>query len=153
VFGLQGWVRLFSYTEPREAILDHRHCLLKRDGEWTALDWQDGKRHGKQVIAHIRGVDDRDLAEALVGADIGIRRAQLPAIGDGQYYWSDLENLDVVSESGRRLGKVSHLLSTGANDVLVVMGEKEILIPFVTGLYIKDVDLQEGVIRVDWEWD
>jgi 16S rRNA processing protein RimM len=77
----------------------------------------------------------------------------LPDTVRGEFYWTDLEGLQVVHSDGRTLGKVAHLLATGANDVLVVRGDQEILIPFVQGEVIKDVDLAAGVINVDWEWD
>jgi len=153
VFGVDGWVKLFSYTEPREAILGYRSCLLQQGDTWQALIWKQGKRHGKTVIARIEGIDDRDSAEILVGADIGIWRADLPEAGDDNYYWADLEGLTVINKDGDKLGVVASLLATGANDVLVVKGDREILVPFVTGQYVLDVDLAAGVIRVDWEWE
>lgn len=152
VFGVAGWVKLFSHTDPREAILNYRHCLLQRDGEWVETRWDQGKRHGKTVIAHFVGVDDRQSAERLVGLGIGIWRQDLPQAGADSYYWADLQGLTVIAKDGQNLGSVAYLIATGANDVLVVRGDQEILIPFVTGRYILDVDLATGVIRVDWEW-
>lgn len=152
VFGVAGWVKLFSYTDPREAILGYRHCLLQRDGKWTENRWDQGKRHGKTVIVHFNGIDDRQSAACLVGLRIGIWRHDLPQAGGGSYYWADLEGLTVIAKDGQELGAVAYLIATGANDVLVVQGDQEILIPFVTGKYILGVDLAAGVIRVDWEW-
>jgi len=78
----------------------------------------------------------------------------MPEPAEGAYYWSDLEGLTVEEKRGNVLGTVAYLLDTGANDVLVVRhGDQEILIPFVTGQVVTDVDLVNGVIRVDWEWD
>jgi 16S rRNA processing protein RimM len=153
VYGVKGWIRVHSYTEPREAILDYEDWLLLRDDDWQSVNIVEGKRHGKTVIARIDGVDDRDDAAAYVGNDIGVPRERLPDTGRGEFYWADLEGLQVVHIDGRILGKVAHLLATGANDVLVVKGDQEILIPFVQGEVIKDVDLAAGVINVDWEWD
>lgn len=164
VFGVRGWVRLYSYTDPREAILAYRGCLARRDGAWTAIEWQEGKRHGKSVVAKLKGVDDREAASGWIGTEIAIPRQQLPEADAGHYYWSDLDGLTVVASDGRELGKVTHLLETGAHDVLVIRkvngpaageknGEQELLIPFVMDRYILDVDLAAGRIRVDWEWD
>ena len=145
---------MFSYTQPREAILDYDRWYLKQKGDWQATAISEGKRHGKTVIAHLDGVDDRDKAAALIDCDIAVDRDSLPAAEDGSYYWADLEGLRVVHQDGTELGSVSHLMETGANDVLVVRQEdQEVLIPFVTGDVIKDVDLDNGVISVDWEWD
>ena len=82
-----------------------------------------------------------------------MRRKQLPAAQPGEYYWSDLQGLEVVTLQGESLGTVDHLLETGANDVLVVTGERERLIPFVLGQVVDDVDLERGEIRVDWDRD
>lgn len=117
------------------------------------LSLEEGKKHGKTVIARLRGVTDRDAAAEYVGIDIGIARDDMPALEQDEYYWADLEGLEVWQVDGRLLGTVDHLLATGANDVLVVKGEEEILIPFVTNEVVKDVDLATGVIRVDWEWE
>ncbi len=153
IFGVRGWVKVFSYTEPREAILDYGRWLLSKDGGWREAKLAEGKRHGKTVIARIEGVNDRDEAETLIGIDIGVPREELPEAEAGQYYWADLEGLEVVRRDGSRVGTVAELLETGANDVMVVRGEREILIPFVMDRVIVDVDLAEGVITVDWDWD
>lgn len=153
LYGVKGWVKVHSYTEPREAILDYKDWLLLRDGDWQSVRLVEGKRHGKTVIARLEGVNDRDVAATYVDDDIGVPREQLPDAGRDEFYWADLEGLQVVHQDGRVLGKVAYLLATGANDVLVVKGDQEILIPFVQGEVIKDVDLAAGVINVDWEWD
>ena len=144
LFGVRGWVKVHSYTEPREAVLDYRDWLLNRDGEWQPIGLAEGRQHGKSVIARLAGVDDRDAA---------VDRDALPDAEEGHYYWADLEGLTVVHKDGTELGRVAYLMATGANDVLVVDGAAERLIPFVPGTVILDVDLAAGVIRVDWEWD
>jgi len=152
-FGVRGWVKVYSYTDPREAVLDYGNWLVGRAGEWRPLALIDGKRHGKTVIAKLEGIDDRDDAAALIDCEIGIRREDLPEPDEGKFYFSDLEGLRVEHIDGKRLGRVAHVLETGANDVLVVRdGETERLIPFVADSVIRDVDLAGGVIHVDWEW-
>jgi 16S rRNA processing protein RimM len=153
VFGVKGWVRVYSHTEPREAILDYKNWLLNRDGKWLSVRVEDGKPHGRAVIAKLKDTDDRDAAAALLNVDIAVSRDDMPQTKADEYYWADLEGLKVVDRDGRRLGKVSYLMATGANDVLVVDGDRENLIPFVMGDVILDVDLDAGVIHVDWEWD
>jgi 16S rRNA processing protein RimM len=153
LFGVQGWVKVFSFTEPREAVLEHGQWLLGSEGDWESVRIAEGKRHGKGVIARLDGVDDRDVAAGLIGRDIGVPRDTLPEAAPGEYYWADLEGLRVCHKDGRELGAVGHLLETGANDVLVVRGDTERLIPFVMDRVILDVDLDRGVITVDWEWD
>jgi 16S rRNA processing protein RimM len=153
LFGVRGWVKVYSYTEPREAVLDYREWLLCRDGYWQSVKLAEGRRHGKAVIARLAGIAERDAAAELLGSDIGVDRDTLPDPGEGRYYWADLEGATVVHKDGTELGKVARLMATGANDVLVVDGPVERLIPFVPDTVILDVDLDAGIIRVDWEWD
>jgi len=153
LFGVRGWVKVFSYTEPRDAILEYRRWYLSKDGSWQPQALQEGRRQGKSIVARLDGIDDRDAAEGLIGCAIAVDRNDLPAADDGTWYWADLEGLDVVHRDGTRLGKVAYLLETGANDVLVTNGDRERLIPFVADEVILDVDLDKGVITVDWEWD
>ena len=153
LFGVRGWIKVYSYTEPREAVLNYKDWLLARDGEWQRVELADGKRQGKAVIARLEGIEDRDAAAELIGSEIGVDRDALPEPEEGHYYWADLEGLTVVRRDGTDLGKVTYVMATGANDVLVLDGPAERLIPFVPGTVILDVDLAAGVIRVDWEWD
>ena len=152
-FGVKGWVKVFSHTEPREAILEYPNWSLKRGDSWQAVRLEDGKPHGKSVIAKLADVEDRDAAAELLDVVISVSREDLPQTKTGEYYWADLEGLQVIHRDGRSLGKVSYLMATGANDVLVVNGKDECLIPFVMGDVILDVDLARGRISVDWEWD
>ena len=155
LFGVKGWVRVYSYTDPVDGLLAYSSCLLKGRTGWDSARIAEGQRHGKGIIVRLRGINDRDQAAALVGQDIAVSRDQLPDPEDGSYYWADLVGLAVEQTDGTPVGRVDHLLATGANDVLVVRAEeaeKEILIPFLTESVIKNVDLAEGRIVVDWEW-
>jgi 16S rRNA processing protein RimM len=153
LFGVRGWVKVFSYTQPREAILDYRRWFVGRQGQWQRMDVCEGQRHGKAVIARLEGIEDRDQAARLIESEIAVSRQDLPEAEEGSYYWADLEGLQVVHRDGTVLGTVGYLIETGANDVLVTEGDKERLIPFVAGEVILDVDVDKGVITVDWEWD
>ena len=124
---------------------------MKRDGEWQQQQVAEGGRHGKGVIARLVGCDDREHARLLMGCEIGIYRDQLPETRPGEYYWSDLHGLNVVTLDDDSLGVVDHLIETGANDVLVVKGERERLIPFVMGNIVRRVDLGGGEIQVNWD--
>jgi len=144
---------VFSYTEPREALLQYKGLLLGRNGDWQSVKVAEGQRHGKSVILRLEGHDDRDQAAALIGTEIGADRSALPEPEEGHYYWSDLTGLTVVHRDGTELGKVKEVLETGAHDVMVVQGEQERLVPFVMDAVVLDVDLTQKVINVDWEWD
>ncbi|MDE2195804.1 MAG: ribosome maturation factor RimM [Gammaproteobacteria bacterium] len=151
LFGIKGWVKLLSWTEPREQIIEYRPWQLLLEGEWRERAVAEGRAHGKSVIVRFEGVTDRDQAAVLLGAEIAVRRDQLAATRPGEYYWADLVGLEVRLADGRVLGRVADLMETGANDVLVVEGERQRLIPFIRGQVIKDVDLDAGLIRVDWD--
>ncbi len=151
LYGVRGWVKILSHTEPRDNLLQFDHWLVGDDERWEPARPADGRSHGKGVVVRIEGYGDRDSAAALVGKAIAVERDQLPDLQDGDYYWTDLEGLQVRTRTGIDLGRVDHLLATGANDVLVVCGERERLIPFVLGSVVTRVDLAEGWLEVDWD--
>ncbi|MGJ0428314.1 ribosome maturation factor RimM [Methylobacter sp.] len=151
VFGVKGWLKVFSFTDPRENILSYSPWLLKKGGEIKQLDVIDGALHGKAVIAQLDDIIDRDQAAGFVGWDIFITHNQLPETTEGEYYWSDLVGLKVETVEGVQLGVVDSLLETGANDVLVVQGERERAIPFLQGETIINIDLDAGTMIVDWD--
>ncbi len=152
IHGVEGWVKLESWTEPRLRIFSYRPWRLTLAGSEFEVAAAQGHEQGKGMVARLPGYDDRDAAAKLIGATIQVPRSALPKPRRGEYYWSDLEGLAVVNVDGVDFGKVSHLFSTGANDVLVVQdGIRERLIPFVTGQFVKEVDLKAGRITVDWD--
>ncbi len=153
LFGVKGWVKVHSYTDPRQGILDYDEWLLKRNGSWTRKAILEGKRQGKTVIARLEGIDDRDTAAEWIESDIAIYRDALPEPDEGSFYWTDLEGCNVVTPGGQTLGNVARVLETGAHDVLVVEGEIERLIPFVMNDVIVSVDVDQKSIIADWEWE
>jgi 16S rRNA processing protein RimM len=151
VHGLKGWIKVHSWTQPREAIFAYQPWLLGE--ERREIRVRDKRLQGKTLLAELPGVEGRDEAAALVGASIVVRRDQLPELPAGEYYWSDLIGLSVETLSGEALGRVERLLETGANDVLVVQGDRERLIPYVPSRYVVRVDLDQRRIVVDWNAD
>lgn len=150
VYGVHGWVKVFSDTSPPSNILQYRQWYLQRDGRWEQHGLADGRSHGKGIVARLAGCDDRDRAALLIGADIAVRRDQLPSVEEGEYYWADLEGLKVQTLDGVDLGRIDYLFQTGANDVMVVKGERQRLLPFIDTV-VRDVDLRAGVMVVDWD--
>lgn len=153
IYGVKGWVKVFSYTRPRENILKYRQWYLRMDGIWKPYQVTEGHMSGQAVVAKFAGLDDRDLARKFIGVDIAVMRSALPELKEGEFYWADLEGLDVVNVEGVALGQVDHLLATGASDVMVVRGDQERLIPYVRGQVVKDVDMVARRITVDWPAD
>lgn len=153
LFGTHGWVKAFSYTRPRENLLDYTTWYLRNGRSWQAYALGAAKRHGSGLIASLNGVEDRDTAATLLRCDIAIERQQLAVPATGEYYWADLIGLHVVNREGEPLGRVAGLIDTGANDVLRVEGLVQRLIPFVEGVYIDEINWEAAEIRVDWHVD
>jgi len=149
VHGIKGWVKVHSWTRPMEAILGYQPWLLGEDKKPVKII--DGRKQGKGLVALLPGFNDREQATTLVGQQIFVGRDQLPATAADEYYWSDLEGLEVHTTDGEVLGRVERLMETGANDVLVIRGQREHLVPFVQGQYVTSVDLEGGLIIVDWD--
>lgn len=162
-YGIKGWVNIYSYTHPVTNILQYQPWYLAtRQSNSGKNDWQavriiSGRPHGKQVVAQIEGCDDRNKAELYRGLEIAIDRSQLPEADPDEHYWVDLIGLKVVTLSGVELGEVDSLLETGANDVLVVKdpskADKEHLIPFVMDEFVREIDMDNQRITVDWDPD
>jgi 16S rRNA processing protein RimM len=151
--GIKGWVKIHSFTDPMDNILYYQPWSVRDKEGWKKVIVDDGRVQGKNVVAHIEGVDDRDSAEQLRGREIAIKREQLPKSDVGEFYWVDLIGLQVINQQGIMLGKVDHIMETGAHDVLVIKGEKERLLPYVMDEFIKEVDLKNRKIFVDWDAD
>ncbi|MBT8126454.1 MAG: ribosome maturation factor RimM [Gammaproteobacteria bacterium] len=163
VYGVKGWIKVHSNTDPRDAIATYNPWYIQLGsqgkGEWREMRVENGRRQAKTVIAKLAGVDDRDAAMQLTGATIAIRPEQLRALGKDEFYWRDLIGLRVINKEGVELGSVRRLMETGANDVLVVSGgegdavQREHLIPWTPGQAVLDVDLELGQMCVDWDED
>jgi len=152
LYGVKGWVKVYSETQPRDNILSYTPWLIRQaHKDWQTIAVSEGRSQGKGVIAHLQGFDDREQSRQLMGAEIAIYRDQLAPLADGEYYWSDLQGMAVETLNGVALGTVDYIFDTGANDVLVVAGERERLIPFIQGQTVRNIDLQNGTIQVDWD--
>jgi 16S rRNA processing protein RimM len=169
-YGVKGWVKIHPYTEPRENFLGFGKWVLLRRGAPEPIEFDDGRVQGKGLVAHIAGVDDRNLAEAYSGLEVAVQADSLPALEEGDYYWSQLQGLQVWCREPREdgsskeggtedrvlLGTVDYLIETGANDVLVVkpsagsIDDRERLIPYLPGDVVTRVDLERAEMEVNW---
>ena len=150
--GIKGWIKVQPFTQQMDGLLGYPEWWLARDGEWHQHRIAESAVHGTLVLARVEGCSDREAAAALKGAEVAIPRRLLPENREGEYYWSDLLGIEVLNRRGERLGRVAKVLETGANNVLVLEGEKELLVPFVDNV-ILNVDLARGCLSVDWELD
>lgn len=158
-FGIKGWVKVHSFTDPMKGILDYKNWLLKIKGQWQPYKVKEAKPQGKGIVAKFEGVDDRDLALALSQIEIAVLSSDLPQLAENEFYWSQLVGLNVVNKSDELLGKIDSLFNSGApHDVMSVKGcegsldQQERLIPYVDQV-VGEVDLDAGVMQVDWEAD
>ncbi|MDR1968266.1 MAG: ribosome maturation factor RimM [Burkholderiaceae bacterium] len=165
-WGIKGWLKILPYSASPEALFSCKRWLLlppERGGGKPALEGaallkiRQAREHADTVVASAQDIADRDAAEALKGARIFIPRSSFPTPQEGEYYWVDLIGLAVVNREGMALGRVTDLLATGPQQVLVIAHEEggkpsERLIPFVNA-YVDRVDLEGRVITVDWQPD
>lgn len=154
VYGVQGWIKIESWTRPREAIFNYGVWQIGTEQGWQAFTVVTGRKQGPGLVAQLQQIPDRDQARTLIGAAIAVARDQLPPVARGEVYWADLEGCTVINRAGVELGTVSHLLETGANDVLVVSRPDETggehLVPYIESV-IDRVDLESKTIQVDWD--
>lgn len=158
VHGIRGEVRVYSFTDPLDNLLDYRRWTLKRGTEVRQAELVSGRVQGNVLVAKLKGLDDREVARTYADFEILVPRSELPELSEGEFYWSQLEGLKVIDQSGQLLGVIDHLLETGANDVMVVkpcagsLDERERLLPY-TEQCVLAVDLAAGEMRVDWDAD
>lgn len=153
-WGSAGWVKVFSLTEPLEEIFEYQPWRLHDSpGLLRVRQW---RRQGPRLVARLAEVESRDQAEALRGARLFVERKDLPRAEEGTWYWHDLIGLAAYNREGRPLGRVEGLLDAGVHDVLEIRRDhpaSNLLVPFVPGHFVDEVDLDAGHILVDWQLD
>ena len=158
VHGVRGEVKVFSFTDPIENLLQYTSWTLRREGVTKQVELVSGRSTQKDLVAKLKGLDDRDEARLLSGYEICISRSLLPDLAEDDYYWYQLQGLKVIDLQEQLLGTVDHLLETGANDVMVVkpcegsLDDRERLLPY-TEQCVLAIDLEAGVMRVEWDAD
>ena len=176
VFGVKGWVKVISHTQPPENAFKYKPWKIKasasanksetshskaltEDRNWQELTVAEYKQHAKGLVARFEGCSDRDVARQYTGLDIYVDQDLMPMLESDEHYWHDLEGLKVFNLNGSLFGVVDYLFETGSNDVLVVkacagsLDKKERLIPYIVDQVVKEVDTTRGEMRVDWEED
>ena len=159
VHGLKGWLKLISFTSPIENILDYSRFTAQVEGRSQELELDEHSRANKALLVHFKGYDDPETARLLTGTELTIANEKLPQLEHGEFYWHQLQDLKVVNQTDQMFGRVSHLLETGANDVLVVkadsesIDDRERLIPYLVDSVVIEIDLGNETIRVNWEAD
>ena len=151
-FGVKGWVKIHPFTQTPDSLVAYPKWWIGDSSGWREIEVEEVEVHGPAVAAKLAGCADRDAAVLMRGREIAIPRNAFPVVGENEFYWADLIGLEVVNEQDEKFGRVTEIFKTGANDVLVVEGDRERLIPFLESV-VRKVDLQDRVIRVDWAAD
>ncbi len=155
--GVLGWMKIMSYTRPKENIFTYSPWLIHVNNTWQEIEIEDSQQRGERLLVKMSGIENPEEARNYLNCDIAITREQLPELENGKYYWHDLVGLEVFNQDQVSLGMISNITETGANDVLVInkVGENKnnILIPLVMDVYVKQVDLVAKTMQVDWQID
>lgn len=152
-FGLDGAVKVVSFTEQPEDIFDYQPWYVNKKGEWVEVELEGEAVQGKYLVAQFTGCEDREKAQLWTNCEIAVKRSQLPELAAGQYYWSDLEGLTVKTVAGLTLGAIEEVMETGANPVLIIQGEQRHLVPYLPEQVVKEVNLALDYLIVDWDPD
>jgi len=157
VHGLKGWLNLNSFTSPPENIFDYSELMAEIEGSLEILEVDQFKQKANGLIVHFVGYDSPEVARKLTGLKLALISTCLPALENGDYYWHELEGMEVLNQDGISFGEIAHLLETGANDVLVVrprkdsIDDRERLIPYLKESVIKKIDVTNNEVIVNWE--
>ncbi|CEG58085.1 ribosome maturation factor RimM [Legionella fallonii] len=151
--GVKGFITVQSFTEPRDNILRYTDWHVLLNNTWQLIKILSVEVHNKAIIATIEGYPEREMVASLTNVEIAIKKEQLAALEPGEYYWHQLIGMKVVNPKGESFGVVTEIMPTGANDVLVVQGEKRHLIPYLPEQFIIEINESQQVITVDWDVD
>lgn len=151
--GIKGLISVHSFTEPPANLLNYTDWHAYITKHWQPVTILRSEVNQKSILVQIEGYPEREQVAHLANVEIAINSDQLPLLKAGEYYWHELIGMQVVNQQGQFLGRVTEIMPTGANDVLVVEGEKHYLIPYLPGQFILDIDVSQAIIRVDWDID
>mgnify|MGYP001449253330 FL=1 len=150
-FGVKGWLKVYSHTQPREEITKYKLIYVYLEGNYELIGDSEWNSSGKNILLKLDKTSDRESASKYINLDLVIDRTNLPDLPEGRYYWNDLEGIQVKNIHGNSLGTISHMIETGSNNVVVLSDDR--LIPFVLNDVVKEVDLKNRIMIVEWDWD
>ncbi|KTD05885.1 16S rRNA-processing protein RimM [Legionella gratiana] len=151
--GVKGFITVHSFTEPRDNVLKYTNWHAFIDNKWRPIKLVRAEVQSKSIIIQIEGYLERELVAHLTNIEIAVHQDQLEQLKPGEYYWHQLIGMNVINQQGESFGKVTEIIPTGANDVLVVEGDKRHLIPYLPGQFILDINLNQQLITVNWDVD
>ena len=151
-YGIKGWIKIKPFTVDIQQLLNKKEWLIGDEKSSLSYPIETSKIRGNTIVAKLLNVDDRNAAFGLKNKTILVPKHELPVLEKGEYYWNDLMGYAVINQQKEYLDVVQTFLETGANDVLIVKGDKEYLIPFIPHVII-NVDMVKKEIEVDWDKD
>jgi 16S rRNA processing protein RimM len=151
--GVKGLIRVISFTEPRENILDHATWFIQKHDVWCEIEREHDTVTVKHLLTQVKGHSSREQLAELTNTFIAVPQDTLPSLDEGTFYWHQLVGMHVIHETGETLGVVDSVFATGSNDVLVVKGDKRRLIPYLLGDVIQEVNSERREITVCWDLD
>lgn len=150
-YGVQGWIKVRSFTDPPENILQYSEWYINLNHQWSQLELTEAKCHGVSILAKIEALDTPELAKRYTNFDIAIPRSQLPAIAEDEIYLCDLPGFTVKNQTGTILGTVDTIFDNGAHPILSIHGEHHYLIPFIREIFVKSIQIPTRHITVEWD--
>tara|TARA_B100001057_G_scaffold359224_1_gene361476 strand:- start:352 stop:834 length:483 start_codon:yes stop_codon:yes gene_type:complete len=149
--GIKGWLKIYPFTENVATLNDYSDWLVSKDEKvWLRYKVEKTIIKNKSILVKFTDLNNRNDSDSLNKNIVGIERSDLPELAPNTFYWSDLIGLDVINKKNIYYGVVDNMMETGSNDVIIVKGKKEILIPYLPDVVIK-VDLEAKKILVDWD--
>lgn len=152
VYGVHGWLRVHSFTDPASNISQYPVWQIQHNKQWHNVPIDKIKAHNNGLVVLLKGINNREIARTYTNDMIAVYQSELPKLEDHEYYWSDLIGLNVITTQGVELGKITQLQETGSNDVLIVKGKRERLIPYTEDTVIA-INLKDHLMTVEWDPD
>jgi len=146
--GLNGWLKIYSYSESIEKFSKYKYFFVLNNKKYIRLDVEDSLIN-KSIKIKFKNFNSREDSNDYIGKDIYISEDQLDKLKENQFYWNDLIGLNVYLDNEEKIGVVTDMIETGSNDVLVIKGDNEILIPYIFGESVKNVIIEENKIIID----
>lgn len=143
--GVRGEVRIVPLTDFPERFENLKTVFLEDDSK---MELESVKFSNKFIIVKFKNINSRNDIEIFNGKLLMLNRSDIPSLPEGEYYNFDIIGLEVIDYKGSKLGKITEVLKTGSNDVYVVEGKKQILVPALKKV-VKEINLADGFMKVE----
>ena len=148
--GLGGAVKFKYYNEDTENFYRYSSLITNKNERQAELKLTEVRFSKGFFYLKFEGLNSPEQVSFLINQELFVREEDLPPLENDEYYDYQLIGLHVVNHSGELIGTVSQVIHTGVNDIIVVKGKEEILVPMVEGLVSK-IDLKNSLITIDEE--